>query len=745
MLNRTTAAATAILLALAATAGAAPYEAFIDIESLEDLDDLLATGQIETETYEALRTLLDRGVDLDVATRAELYSLPNLTYADVDAILEYRKLNGFIADPADLVIAGAITEEKLLSISAFLIIRDRARARYQPRGFVRGFTRATQGDHTVPPVGLRARVTAGKELKAGVAASLTRLRIGDVVWDPNRDGFLADPRGVQAHVPKYYVAYQSDQLAVVAGTYRIGFGERLTFDNSSDYTPNGIYVDDQLTRDYNLSRDCVETSGELPATPCPSTDRDYVTPDYGWSDGLRGLAAGAGHVVLGDGWLQVYGWGSFQNRGIYQYEIANTAACPDPRDDDNPACGAPPVFVRPDGDPLTPAAAYSFQTLPEMFAEALVGGNVTYFAARRDFVGVTAYGATTSWLPDTPASVRLDAQEWSRWPIGGRHGAIGAQLGIGRGLYDVFGEVTQSFDRVPAGYGPGPIDGGGGPAAVVRATRHVKKDELEVSARYFDPDFVNPYSGAAAAADEVDGQRARGEHGVRAKYTTKTDDMSLRVGADLWRSLVRVPVDTGGGVIAEDHIYVARGDVFVRADLEANEQLRWGIWLQYTDKGLGEAARRDDAGNEIPECYEVLFDDGEVGEPVTCTGSRLATTLRARLVPVREWTLFAQVRHSLLDDDGKRHDVSALASALWKPSNRLRLQGRVRFFDQDLEDLGAYETTVLGSLDATIRLRAKDRLRLRGDARFWLDDRDSTAARSPSPELWVTVDYEARF
>ena len=161
MLKRTLATSTlaASLVAAAATpARAIPYEAFIDIETEDDLDDLLASGQIEVDTHEALRVLLDRGVVLDTATREELYSLPNLTYADVDAILEYRKLNGFIADPIDLVVAGALTEEKLLAISSFLVVGRRAPSKYEPHGFVRVFTRGTQADRTVPPVGARVRV-----------------------------------------------------------------------------------------------------------------------------------------------------------------------------------------------------------------------------------------------------------------------------------------------------------------------------------------------------------------------------------------------------------------------------------------------------------------------------------------------------------------------------------------------------------------------------------------------------------
>ncbi len=753
MLNRSLPRTLAAALACAAVAvprvvAATPYEAFIDIETDDDLDDLLASGQVTIETYEALRILLDRGVDLDTSSREDLYSLPNLTYADVDAILEYRKLNGFVADPVDLVAAGALTEEKLLAISAFLLLRSRDRGKYEPHGFVRVFTRATQTDHTAPPIGLRARVTAGKTLTAGLAASLTRMRVGDVTWDPNRDALIAEPQGVRAHVPKAYLRYHTDKLDLIAGSYRVGFGERLTFDTATDYTPNGLYLDDQLNRSYDLSRDCNQSTGELAASPCAGDARyEYVTPDFGWSEGLRGLAVGTEQIPLGEGRLQAYGWGSYQHRSIYQYEIANTAPgiCDDPRDDANAACSAPDVFVRPAGDLLTATPEYSYQTLPEMFAESMVGGNVTYFAARRDFVGVTAYGATTQWLPDTPDDVRLDTQEWSRWPIGGRHGAIGTSLGVGRGIYDLFAEVSHSFDRIPDG--DGPIHGGGGPAAILRGTRNLKKSEVEVSVRYYAPDFVNPYAGAIAASDEIEGQRARGEHGARLRYTGKHGAVSLRAGLDGWRTLVPIQ-ERINGLLVDDFVYVARGDVYVRTDFDATERLRWGLWLQLTDKGLDQGAPRDATGMLVPPCYEVLFEDGEVGEPITCTGRRFVTTVRARLTPNRSVVLYGQARHAILDDSrgtDKRQDVSALATALWKPDARMRLRGRVRYLNEDIADNAYLEQSLETSVDLGYRLRKKDTLRVRADLVLWLDDRASTAARSPSPELWLGADYEAKF
>src|SRR5262245_58013577 len=104
---------------------ATPYETFVDIEDQSDLDDLLAAGHITSDTYDELLELLTSGVDLNSADRAQLYALPNLTYEDVDAILAYREAQkGVISDPAGLVAAGAITEDKLLGISSFIVVRQ---------------------------------------------------------------------------------------------------------------------------------------------------------------------------------------------------------------------------------------------------------------------------------------------------------------------------------------------------------------------------------------------------------------------------------------------------------------------------------------------------------------------------------------------------------------------------------------------------------------------------------------------
>mgnify|MGYP000140323719 CR=1 FL=1 len=80
-------------------ARAADYGTFIDIETEEDLLDLKNDGEITEEAFETLKELLEDGVDLNTADREQLYTLPNLTYKEVDAILAYRKEAGRIHTP----------------------------------------------------------------------------------------------------------------------------------------------------------------------------------------------------------------------------------------------------------------------------------------------------------------------------------------------------------------------------------------------------------------------------------------------------------------------------------------------------------------------------------------------------------------------------------------------------------------------------------------------------------------------
>jgi hypothetical protein len=737
-----------LLMAAATAAHATPYETFVDIEDQADLDDLLAAGDITTDTYDELLDLLANGVDLNTADRAQLYALPNLTYEDVDAIIAYREAQkGVISDPAGLVAAGAITENKLFAIAAFIVVRQ-ADSRFAIRGFAQLMTRYTPSDtdtdFDTPPFATRGRFSMFKHMRFGYAATVTRLRIGDPTFDPNRDALIAERPSTQLHVPKIYVQWETDEVSLIAGTFRAGFGQRLVFDNSSRYTPNGFTPDDQLFFSTDLATICRESSAELPS-PCTGAARyEYVTPDWRWRDGLFGVGAGLKRLAVGDGWLQLHGWASSARRSVYQYELYDRRKCVDdtgkaktPYDDDDPGCAAPPVFVRPEGDLLDPTTRHSFQTLPNVFRENLAGFNVGYWADRRNAVGLTGYYAEQSNLLD---GVDLDAQEWSRIPIGLAYGAAGANFSLGRGAIDVFGEFAYTYDKSPDPVGP--VEGGGGPGAVVRITHTQKRQEIEGTLRYYGIDHENPYSRPISQADELDGSRARDEMGGRIRYT-KTDKLySVRSAIDIWTPLTTMK---NKAILGRSRPQL-KLDSYVRADVRTSHELWAGLWLRFQDKDLQEGGQ--------DECFEVSIEETEDGETVPCQGRQLTSIARVRYQPDKKLHFTAMLQHQLLDDEaltnGKkfRQDWGAWLIALWHPAPRTRFRGRVRYLDESSDLLGGddanLETSIAFQLDAAFGVREKDTIRVRVDSKKFLDDRTSTKDRDPNPDFQLWLQYEAK-
>jgi hypothetical protein len=732
-------------------AQATPYETFIDVDDEGDLADLLSAGTITEETYNQLLDLLMRGVDITRADRNELYALPNLTFEDVDAIIKYRdQVRGRIQDPAELVTAGALSEEKLLGIASFLIVREQMASPLAAAGWVRAMTRANPRDFQpyspqdpfIPPLGLRARVTALRHLTAGVAMTTTRLEIGDPVYDPTRDALVADQRSLQFHAPKAYVKWENDSVAAVGGTYRIGFGQRLTFDTSSAYSPNGLYIDDQLFYSADLATACKESQGELVSSPCSGLrDGEYVTPDFTWREGLFGAAVGGKKLELSTGWMQGYAFGSVARKSIYQYELVDRGKCNDPHDDDadGNVCDAPLVFVTPEGSSLTATSRHSFATLPNVFQERLVGGNIAYFADRRNTVGVTGYGAQ---MENLVSGVDLDFQEWSRFPTGKKYGAVGANFQFGRDWLDLFGEATVSFDAMPE---QDPTltaaKGGGGPAAILRMTATRKREELEVIARYFSIDFVNPYGRPIAASDEFEGQRARDEAGGRVRYVRTAKDLTIRALADVWvnPSLPSSVVDSMG-VRRKNGPKI---DTYARVNVRTTPELWLGLWERFQDKNLAVTGH--------DQCYELSNELDESGETLACGGMQLSTIVRATYQPNKIMSGTIQLEHQLLDDNTKmelqnkfRQDIAAWFVGYYRPNKDMRLRVRVRFLDEAINDNTYLERSVAGLADMSIKVRQRDTLRIRMDVKSWLDKRMSTIERKPNPELSLWLFYEAR-
>jgi hypothetical protein len=704
------------LLLLAPAARAEDYGVFIDVETEEDLLDLKTSGEITDATYETLRELLRDGVDLNRAVRSTLYALPNLTYDEVDAILEFRRQAGFIQDPAELVKAGALSAKKLGAIAPFIVVSKRKTRLKDVKGALRYGISYLGGDDSVPPMYLSARLKALQHLEVGFSLVLTHTWLGSPVFDPNRQALAASPVHVGAEVPKFFASWNTEKFQILGGTFRAGFGQRLIFDNTGQVSPSGLRIDDTLYLSQDSVRSCRESAGELSESPCGGLKRyRYMAPDMRWSNRLRGLGFSLKRIPVNKKhWLSIHGFLSHQTHGIYQYEIYDRGRCSDPRNDSLPECSAPYVYRLGD-DRLAATSRYSFTTLPRMYNELLGGGNLTYHFSRRSWVGVTGYGSYIQWLVE---GIDLDFQEYNARPFGGPFGAVGVNAAFGHKLLDLFLEVGHTFDSMP---------GKGGPAAVLRGVLTWKKQELELVARYYDQDFANPHARPISADDEFEGNQARDELGLRAKYTGYVKDLQLRALLDYWTN---------------PSTWTQRLKLRVRADYELAQWFRPGAWIEYQDRDLTDTAPTN--------CYAVVNEYDFEGEPIQCRGEKIDLGLQLRFMPHKKLTISGAYQHRLVNDgaridSGYRNDVSAWLLIMYKPISALRLRARVRYKFEDILHNDYLEHSIWSYLEAGYWYKRRFWLKARFEVLAYLDSRDSSTLRSPHPEIWARLEAEYRF
>lgn len=366
----------------ASSASAIPYEVFIDVTTEEGLYDLQVSGQISDASFDTLLLLFQTKVDINAAGRARLYTLPNLELHHVDAILAYRARVGRVDSIDTLVEATVLSPELADSVRAFVVCAPSTeRGRESVRGWLRVESRWTGRYDRLPPATVaQTRISAPYGVDLGAVALVVRNQVGQVRWDPNRQALSARPEQVRFLVPKLYAQWTGTRFAMVAGTYRIGFGQRLTFDVTGQSTPDGFFGDQEFRRENELVRRCRLTLGERLVAPCGDRDTWRVTPDYGWTNRLTGVAL-RGRVELTDGALEAFVWGSYQPHRVPRLEIVRADRCADARFDDDPDCQAPAVYAR-ETDLSRPAAAWTQVALPRMLSEAVVGAHLGY--ARND-------------------------------------------------------------------------------------------------------------------------------------------------------------------------------------------------------------------------------------------------------------------------------------------------------------------------------------------------------------------------
>lgn len=718
----------AVLLVLfsARQALAIQYETEINIEEEQDLYELNARGAISDDTLEALVDLLRTGVDLSTASRDDLYELPGLTYDQVDRILEYRRLATRIDDPVDLVRANILTPPELQRIAPFIVVREPGTV-VPISGKLTANTTYIFQDPYAPPAFFQARLKGPLGFSAGLLAVTTRQKMGPLQWDESRQALTATAPHYGFELPKLFIEWKGVQSKVIAGSYRIGFGERLTLDNTSRQTPNGIYSDYAVLRLQRVQSSFCRFSGATAGDPdcSPEEENLYITPDYRWRTGFRGLAGRVEELRIGSTSVALTGFASYQERSLYQYATYNPENCDDPHADNLSACAAPPVYLRqPDGSVASTRFAYG--TLPSLFNEAAGGGNATITFAPGKRMGITGYYAQP--LFNVP---HLDFQEYAPYPYGGGFGAVGVDGALSFGHLNLFGEVSRSFDSEPQG-------ARGGFGAVQRSVYSFEKHELELSLRYYDANFINPYARAVAEPDRLDGQRVRNEAGVRLRHYGKVfPDLYTRLDGDLWTNPADGSTPNSAGTLN------FRGGA--RVDYAGFLLFSPGLWVDYRNKGLGTDP------NDALVCYEVSTETDSEGDAIPCTGQYFRVIERLELLPkFRYANLLLQLSEKWVDDptypDGMRMDLNAFVQLTSRPVDVVRLRARVKYLDEAIDDPAVGERSVWSFVEAAwMPAQPPVLVALRYDNFFYLDQRKSTALRVPNPANRLTLQLEAKF
>ncbi|MEM7136181.1 MAG: hypothetical protein AAF500_06360 [Myxococcota bacterium] len=667
-------------------ASAIPYEVFIDVDDQAEILDLRTSGQISERTFDALILLFQTKVRLAQASRDRLYALPNLSLADASALFEFLGRSKSIRGWRDLVSAGVLDERLARSIRAFVLFEPAA-IDAAATGFVRAQAQTSGANDRLPPaMALQARVVSFGALDVGVGAVVTRNDVGGLRWDAARRALSVTPERTRFVVPKLYLAWTRPAWGVVLGTYRIGFGQRLTFDVTDQAFPSGPFGDIELRRATGTTLRCKRSLGEVRDAPCPADIDPRVGDDYSWTNRLTGVAVGADRISLRAGWLEAFAWGSYQVRRVPRVELVDAAACQDPTQDD-PKCAAPRVFVR-ESSQADPQSTLRFGSLPKVVAEGLAGARFAYSRHERARIGTTGYAAKPRWLV---RGVRLGFQEAARSPFGGLFGAVGVDAAYGFARQDFFAEVTRSFDSQPQG---------GGFAALFRSLTDWASTELDVSLRYYGRNFANPYARSPSAPDERDGLRTRDEIGALIRSTTEVGRRaSLRTQSNLWRRVSRPGL---------------RADIFVRVDFAVSPRVVAAWWLSLRRSTTARAA------------------------VATRMRLELARGLWASLQYQHEWVAVEPFRNAY-------QGVDALASVVAQPFDLMRLRARVRYDSDDLSSRASLAETITGFVEIAVHWRDSNRLRLRHSVLRYIDTRSSTARRKPNPEHLLWLEYTFRF
>ncbi len=377
-----------LLFALAPSLLAFDYGTPILVRSEGDIIELEYMGEIDEEYRDQLLDLFDSPLDLNTASRDDLYLLPDVTYSMADRIISRRGQGGY-ASPREIrdIVGRTVWNQ----VKPF-VITMRIPAPAEPLKGTVNLRYLDKFDDDKPPVAyIKTKAKYRKWLELGLLVAEENGVYGVDYTDGNVT--IEGMRPVVS-LERMYASIDRGTWSVMIGHYKAGFGQRLTFDVTDKQRPHGIYNDLKITEDYE----------------------DYDS--YSVSRRLMGIAASTERHVLEDSArLELTFFASSNPNDLYYTYIT-------PRDYTVTGDGE----VDGDGEVTNP-------TFPWVYREDIVGLNATLFWSKRTHVGFTGWGGHT-W--------KAYEFDFKNTPLPNReyYGALGLDGAWGEGIVDVLGEVA---------------------------------------------------------------------------------------------------------------------------------------------------------------------------------------------------------------------------------------------------------------------------------------------------------------
>ncbi|MBN1334728.1 MAG: hypothetical protein JXB39_02075 [Deltaproteobacteria bacterium] len=356
------------------------YGTSVLISTEDDIYALEYDGEIDEEQRDVLLALLAEPLDPNTATREALQRLPDVTYGMADAIVAARALDPFVQASDLRAIVGRRVWRR---IQPFVEVPE-PRARVTPLSGVASLRVLDRfADDKAPPGYVRARVKVDRWLEGGLVAAEH-----PSLYGPDYTGTtpVFEGYGTRVSLKRAHVAARRPTGSVVAGHYGVGFGQRLTFDETDLERPDGWTTDLRITE-----------SAKHDGLSVPKR--------------LLGVAASLDRPLESGLSLRATAWGSANPHDLYYTSL-------DPHD-----------------STVSGGEEVQYPTFPRVYREDLVGLHAALCRGTRSRVGVTAWGGR---------AVKAYDYVFRSFDLPDRafYGAVGVDGAWSRGILDLYGEAA---------------------------------------------------------------------------------------------------------------------------------------------------------------------------------------------------------------------------------------------------------------------------------------------------------------